>query len=345
MSLSGDSYSQHQFRHALALQTTWNTGITADASYRQLYLTDVPAINWGEAPSASNRHADGSILAHIHDTYRQERGADPSVPLKGIVTNEVLPYLLRGVMQNMVSQSGIAPHMRTHRWADAFTGMSGLVPETFFSFAEYDPAGTSARLKNCVITRLKLSADPGSQGGLLLFEADLKSFGIPDRAPTLDPSAWVDKGTTVFGWNSIAAVTLASNDLLYSGWELTIENGAAAAQALDTNGNRQCVRLAAPKVTASVKAMHDGNTKGCLADFLASPMDGSADKALYLRYGAAESSAQMLAITVNVIYTGNPDRDPQPDGVYRTLPFEGARDGVNHIIEVKNANNTNISWT
>ena len=132
-------------------------------------------------------------------------------------------------------------------------------------------------LAGCVVTSFNFSAEAGTEGGRLKFNATLQS-GV---APTLDETTLAGtneySNTTDMFLSSATAKKINNIDVVMQSFGLTIENPAVFAGASST-GYEVVGRGAEIAVSAESAIKYDGNTKGLVNTFdsQSSPMTSNA---------------------------------------------------------------------
>lgn len=348
MSIANDNWAPEAYQFALAEQSGWGTAVTADASFQKLYLTNKPMPDWSGAVRVETKRANGSLIADVEDVYVSETRTWPTFVIEGRATTETLHLLIYGANQSTPTEGAPTAYKRTYTLDETLRGINNNIPKKFFTCAFYDPAsGVKQRLKNCVIRDLELSADPGSDGGLVLFKANLQSFGAADRNATLVPGSWLPHGTTFLPWNAIQVKQLNSADLVLGMWKLAISNGCVPLPTVDSSGNAEGVRFPAFEITSEARARWDANTTGTLAKWLTNPAGGSADAPFELRYYGATDD-DMFGFVLNAVHVADPKHDfGQASGTMVNLSMKAMSDLTNGTdpLVITEANATQMQWT
>lgn len=344
MAIVQQTYSPHQFRAGIAKQSAFGTANTTQAEFIALWLTNHPE------PSSTplideTKRADGSVIASTTDRYVAQAGGEHTIAVEGVLTMAQAAYLLFGSMQYLTSEGASTPY------AKVFTLGTGVVPASSvaccFTVLIYDPSGNNIALQDCVFKTLTLSQSPGSQGGRITFSGTLYSGAIIDTTSvTATPGDWVSPGTTFYGLSNLDTPTIdiggGALDVVVYGWSLTIDNGAKAYPAFDSNGHALGMAIGASTagiaITGELTVKYDGNTKDAYEDFLA-----NATLTISLPFYATTSTD--LTFTINARHKAQPTRDAGADaGVQITYNFEGVYSGSTAALVATVEDGVDRSW-
>ena len=344
MAIDTSLYSKNEFRFAIAEEATFGTAITAQGSFKELHITDNPQLDWGGIIRDQAKRSDGKrVLSHT-DTYLATAGGTYTCAVSGVLTDLTADLLLYGVMQDLVSEDGSTPYLKTFEWDGSTDGDDSGSPYKFFTLNGYNPAtDESWQLKSCVLQSLSISADPGSNGGRASFSATFfTGFAPVQTGLTVTPASWVSPGEDFYSFQALAAKTVGGSDVVLGSMSLDFANGVVRV-GHDSSGDPQQYTFPQFGVSGEVMVKYDANTKDEIVTFLKNPMDGSAETTIILRWGDGSADGT-LSFEVNAIYTGNSLDFGNDAGVFVSLPFEGVDDGTYEAIEVKIANATDREW-
>jgi hypothetical protein len=284
------------------------------------------------------------VLSHT-DTYLATAGGTYTCSVSGILTDTTADLLLFGAMQDLVSEAGTTPFLKTFEWDGSTDGDNSGSPYKFFTLNGYNPdTSENWELKSCVIQSLSISADAGSNGGRASFSATFFT-GYPPTISglTVTPASWTAIASDFYVFQSLNTKTVGGSDMVLNSFSLSFENGVTRV-GHDSSGHPQQYNFPQFDVSGEVSVKFDDNSAPEIDKWVLNPIDGSAETNVILQWGDGSDADGTLKFDVNAIYTGHSYDFGNEAGVFVTLPFQGVDDGTNEAIEVKIANSTDRAW-
>ena len=337
-------YSKNEFRFAIAEESTFGTAITTQSNFKEIYITDTPQIDWGGIIRDQAKRSDGKrVLSHT-DTYLATAGGTYTCSVSGILTDTTADLLLYGVMQDLVSEAGTTPYLKTFEWDGSTNGNNSGAPFKFYTLNGYNPDVTEHwRLTSCVLQSLSISADSGSNGGRASFTATFFT-GFPPTISglTVTPASWTAIANDFYVFQTLNTKTIGGSDVVVNSFSLEFANGAVRV-GNDTSGNPQQYNFPQFDINGELSVKFDDNSAPEIDKWVLNPTDGSAESNIIMQWGNGTADGT-LKFDINAIYTGHSYDFGDDAGVFVSLPFQGVDDGTNEAIEVSIANATDRSW-
>lgn len=345
MAISDTAYSGHGIRLAIARQAAFNTANTTQTEFIELALTNRPEVASTPIIDETKR-ADGSAVASVNDRYVSQVGGEHTIPVEGVVTLDTVANLLFSSFMSITSEADTSPNAKIFTFGTGVTPTS-VQPNFPYTALILDPANNSA-LQDCVMRSLTFSQSSGANGGRLSFSGTLYSGAIIDTTSvTATVGSWVPAGTTYYGLSNLDSPTIdiggGALDVVVYGWSLTIDNGAKAYPAFDTNGHALGMAVGAGtagiSITGELTVKYDANTKAAYDDFLA-------NETLTITLPFYASTDTELKFVINARHKSQPTKDFGNDaGITITYNFEGIYSGSTAALVVTCEDGTDRSWT
>jgi len=337
-------YSPNEFRFAIAEESTLGTAITTQSAFREIYVTDKPQIEWGGVIRDQVKRNDGKRVLSHSDTYLDTAGGTYTCSVSGILTDTTADLLLFGSMQDLVSEAGTTPYLKTFEWDGSTDGDNSGSPFKFYTLNGYSPdASEHWELRGCVIQSLSISADAGSNGGRASFSATFWT-GFPPvvSSLTVTPASWTAVASDYYVFQKLNTKTIAGSDVVLNSFSLNLENGVVRV-GHTSSGHPQQYNFPQFDVSGEVSVKFDDNSAPEIDKWVLNPEGGSAESNIIIQWGNGTADGT-LKFDVNAIYTGHSYDFGNEAGVFVSLPFQGVDDGTNEAIEVLIANATDRSW-
>jgi len=344
MAIDLNVYSKNDFRFAIAEESSFGTAITAQGSFKEILITDIPQIEWGGIIRDEAKKSDGKRVFSHTDIYQTTAGGTYTCSVSGILTDITVDLLLYGATQDLVSEGANSPYLKTFEIDGSTDGDNSGVPYKFFTLNGYNPDTSEAwELKSCVLQNLTISTDPGTNGGRASFTATFFT-GFPPTISglTVTPASWVTFGSDFYPFQTLNTKTIAANDVVLGSFSITIENGIVRV-GYDSSGDPEQYFFPQFDVTGELSAKFDDNTAPEIDKWVLNPVDGSAESNIIVQWGDGTADGT-LKFDINAIYSGHSYDFGNESGVFVSLPFRGVDDGTNEALEIKLANDTDRSW-
>lgn len=316
--ISGQTYT-----YALALETTFNTGVADEAAMIQLQCEDVD-IERNAVHQVAWRNS-GKRINDISDINANVIGSVPTAQLSMLAYEEVLDILMYGCLQYVVQ--GATPEFdkdfdipETSELPD-FTNDEGL----FFTFVKKsEVASTSEKLSTCIVKQidLELSQESGNGTGNLNVTAELISTGGYSR--TANPSGtWTRHDLTeFFNFNNLALFQVGGNDCIPISFKMSLKNNAMPYNPVAGSGVWQDIGIGVPyELEFEVDIINDANARTAWAG-----LDTGAETLVQLTWGTIDTDGYLNIACRGSINKANPTQD---DMASINMTFVGVNDNAN----------------
>lgn len=271
-----------EYAYAIALETTFNTGVADNAPMIQLACEnfDIERNAIHQVPWRNS----GKRIIDIGDVNAHTKGAIPACTIPILAYEETMDIFLYGNLQYV--QEGATP-----TFAKTFD-----IPETaelpnfkanagmFFTLSKKSPvASTSEKLATCIVNQIvmELSQSSGNGTGNLSMNIGLISTGGYSR--TANPSGtWTKHNVTeFFNFNDLTLFQVGAADCIPVSFKMTLKNNAKPFDPVDGAGTWRDVGIGLPfELEFEVEVVNDANARTALAG-----IDTGAETVVQLSWG------------------------------------------------------------
>jgi len=253
-------------------------------------------------------------------------------------------------MHDLASEGATTPYAKIWEWDSAttsplFNTVAAITTRgSIYTVCQAGPVASEFDvLTSACLSQLTLSKSPGQPLVASGVWFSGHSYDYTQSSNTVITSA-TDPGTDYYV--SEKTKQLADADLIIGDYSITF-NPNVKRIGNDANGNAENYVIlggSGPFVSGSIDVMYDANTK----DFIDHFMTTAYDTQLVIAYGGGADPADTdgdLLLKINVHIDALTKDYGREEGVMWTIPFVGADDGTNEMVELEMANAVDRAWT
>ena len=245
-------------KYGIFEQAAWGTVAPDDSDATELNVEHITVDRDVKLREFNHAHANRNPI--YTDKGHDGQYAQPKFTVKGPYTKAVCDYFLFGCFQS-VTEADTTPFGKTfvyHATQPDFSVDAGFF---FTLFQQFPTAGTTWKVKDCIVQKLTLTLD---RAGQLMFSADCVGNGIPIVTST-PTGTWVAPSINLRSFGNVGVATADFGggvvNLVLDSFELTFGHGEIRPVGTDGSGGGQTSGLTGRGGTFSITTLWDANTQ------------------------------------------------------------------------------------
>ena len=350
MATASDVYSGKQWELAISQEDTWGTAETT--GFKSLHTEICQPVDRSGLTHIYRKRARGQRIPHNNDYFFTKAGGVVRLPFECWATHDTLDLLLHAVLHDLVSEGATTPYAKIWEWdsattSPAFSTVAAITTRgTIFTIVQGGPVASEFdALTSAVIEQLTLRKSPGQP---LICSGNWFSGHSYDYAQNnnTDITSATDPGTDYF--INEKTKQIASADIILGGYSIVLDSKVVRV-GNDSNGNAENYVILGgddPFLSGSIDVMYDTNSK----DFIDHALTTAYDTQLVIAYGSGNDPVDtdgdlLIKLNIHIDPAGIAKDFGREEGVFWTIPFTGADDETNEMVEIEMANAVDRAWT
>lgn len=350
MAVAPDIYSGKQWELAISQEDTWGTPQTT--GFKSLHIETAQPVDRSGLTHIYRKRARGNRMPHNTDYTFIQGGGMVNLPFEAWATHDTLDLLVHAVMHDLVSEGVSTPFAKIWEWdsgttSPLFNTVAAITTRgTIFSVIQGGPvASEQDLLVSAILSQLTFNKSIGQP---LVVSGNWFSghSGAYDQSNNTDITSATDPGTDYYVTEIVKQI--GGVDVILGDYSFTLDP-KAARQGNDANGNAENYVILGgddPFLSGSLNVMYDTNTK----DLIDNAMTTGFDTQLIIAYGSGNDPVDtdgdlLIKLNIHIDPTAIAKDYGREEGVMWTIPFTGADDGTNEMVEIEVANAVDRAWT